>query len=42
MVISKNFKTIPLSPLACRPLTGRQDLNVKKNEKNPPSLDPSG
>ena len=36
MAVSKNFKTIPLSPLAwvtgaCRPLAGRQDLNVKKN-----------
>ena len=35
MAVSKNFKTIPLSPLhgrqgACRPLAGRQDLNVKK------------
>ena len=35
MAVSKNFKTIPLSPLAwasgaCRPLDGRQDLNVKK------------
>ena len=26
MTVSKNFKTIPLSPLP-----GRQDLNVKKN-----------
>ena len=36
MAVSKNFKTIPLSPPAwatggCRPLAGRQDLNVKKN-----------
>ena len=35
MTVSKNFKTIPLSPPtwatgACRPLDGRQDLNVKK------------
>ena len=35
MAVSKNFKTIPLSPPAwatgaCRPLPGRQDLNVKK------------
>ena len=35
MAVSKNFKTIPLSALAwatgaCRPLAGRQDLNVKK------------
>ena len=35
MAVSKNFKTIPLSPPAwatgaCRPLAGRQDLNVKK------------
>ena len=36
MAVPKNFKTIPLSPPAwatgaCRPLVGRQDLNVKKN-----------
>ena len=36
MAVSKNFKIITLSPLperqgACRPLAGRQDLNVKKN-----------
>jgi len=31
MAVLKNFKTIPLSPPACRPLVGRQDLNVKKN-----------
>ena len=35
MSVSKNFKTIPCHPLpgrqgACRPLAGRQDLNVKK------------
>ena len=35
MVVLKNFKTISLSPLAwatgaCRPLAGRQDLNIKK------------
>ena len=35
MAVSKIFKTIPLSPPAwatggCRPLAGRQDLNVKK------------
>ena len=36
MAVSKNFKTIPLSPPAwatgpCRPLARRQDLNIKKN-----------
>ena len=36
MTVSKNFKTIPLSPPAwatggLSPLAGRQDLNVKKN-----------
>ena len=35
MAVSKNFKTIPLSPPAwatggLSPLAGRQDLNVKK------------